>query len=159
MYFVQHRQRFEVSQATLWAAISEEGGLENYHPFCRSNISFSWPGPGSVDQLTYLNGRAFQRDITHWKDGVGYDLVIRYKNLETEVSWEIESSDRGIYLRIKLVPRFLHRNPIIKFFVFSLYIRPQLKNYLRHIFAGLNFFLANGRKVVPNQFGKHPWFS
>ena len=159
MYFVQHRELFGVSHNALWAAISEGGGLENYHPFCRTNTPVDWPGTGSVDQLTYLNGRTFQREILHWRDGVGYDLVIRYKNLETEVSWEIDRSERGSFLMIKLVPRFLHRNPILKFFVFNLYIRPQLKRYLRHIFAGLHFFLENRQKVSPNQFGLHPWFS
>ena len=74
------------------------------------------------------------------------------KDLETEMKWDVETSKRCSYLSISLVSGFLHRNPIVKFFVSDLCCRYEIKSYLRHIFALLLFYLVNGQKAGPIQF-------
>ena len=74
------------------------------------------------------------------------------KDLETEMKWHVETSKRCSYLSISLVSGFLHRNPIVKFFVSNLCCRYEIKSYLRHIFAHLLFYLAHGQKASPIQF-------
>jgi len=60
----------------VWNVISSPGLLPLYHPFCSENLVNSWPGPGSSDEVHYFSGWVFERQITHWLDGVGYDLEI-----------------------------------------------------------------------------------
>ena len=76
------------------------------------------------------------------------------KDLETEMKWHVETSKRCSYLSISLVSGFLHRNPIVKFFVSNLCCRYEIKIYLRHMFAHLLFYLAHGQKSVPFNLGQ-----
>ena len=159
MNTVVHNERFEVPKSLLWREISAERGLENYHPFCVSNTALKWPGSDALDELTYLNGRTFRRKIINWDEGTGYDLVISYKRLATEVNWRVSGNEESSSLTICLAPKFLHKNVFMRFLVFNLHVKPKLKLYLRHVFLGLHHFIDNKTKVRYNQFGEHPWFS
>ena len=150
---------YALEKSEMWKIISEPGNLENFHPFCKSNIPILWCGEGSVDKLTYLNGRVFKREFHAWFEGVGYDLFFIGEKPMAEVSWRILRENEFCSVRITIVPSFspfstFPLQPLVK-----LYMRKKLESYLKCVLEGLEYFAINRQKVVPNQFGKNSWFS
>ncbi len=158
IYKTSYLQSFDCSKEMLFSVITEPGNLQNYHPFCQENIPVHWPGDNAVDKLTYLNGRVFTRRITRWHE-CGYDLTITHGKIKTNVEWNITVNQGKPALEITLTPLFLPRNSIHRFFGFYFYVKPQLTKYLKALFNGLDFYIATGKRVSPNQFGRHTWFS
>ena len=61
MYFVEAQANLNKSKKTIEEAIKKPGCLENFHPFCKSNIAITWSGNDSIDELIYLNGVRYTR--------------------------------------------------------------------------------------------------
>ena len=146
----------------VWDAISEPGNLERCHPFCASNPVQAWPGPGSRDQVHYLNGLVFERRFREWLEGVGYDLEIgRRGGRQSRVSWRITPLDESrCTLRITVCPHGLQGLPVtLRWLPHLVWLRPVLRRYLDSVVRGFEWFLVRGEAVPKNAFGRHPWFS
>ena len=50
-------------------------------------------------------------------------------------------------------------NKILQFLPFQLFVKPQLKSYLKSVLKGLNWYTENGKPTPRNHFGKLSWFS
>lgn len=62
-------------------------------------------------------------------------------------------------LRITVFPVLPYRNPVIKFFLWHLYIKIMLKTYLENVVGGFSEYIDTKTKVEKNKFGKHAWYS
>ena len=146
----------------VWEVISQPGNLERIHPFCTSNPVKAWPGPSSRDEVHYLSGWVYERRFREWIEGVGYDLEIgRSGGGQSSVSWRITpiGKDR-CSIRITVSPHVLQRMPVIvRWIPHLLWVRPQLRKYLRSVVSGIDWFVTRGEPVPKNAFGTHPWFS
>lgn len=151
------------SAPEVWGAISMPGNLEYAHPFCERNPVTVWPGCGARDEVHYLSGWIYRREFTNWIDGVGYDLRIGAEGEPpSAVSWRIARVDSGgssLTITIQprrlegAVPAWLERPAQL------MYVRPLLRRYLSSVVRGFESYIASGRPVMKNQFGRHPWFS
>ena len=94
-------KRINSNRDEVWNLISSPKNLELYHPFCKSNNVIKWPGKGSCDELTYLNGIKLMRNFTKWEEKRGYELLIGRKNgKKSLVKWEIIEKNDKVYLCI-----------------------------------------------------------
>ena len=66
--FVEAKRSFNKPKSYLLDVIKEPGNLSYYHPFCKRHEAIQWPGPGSIDELEYLNGRTLIRDFFNWHE-------------------------------------------------------------------------------------------
>ena len=153
----------DASVSDLWEAISTPGNLEQAHPYCARNPVVRWPGPGSCDEVHYLCGWVYRREFTDWADGNGYDLTIGAEGEQSsKVSWRIATTaPGGSTLSIAIWPRTVMGSvpPWLERSAQRAYVRPLLRRYLRSVVQGFDWYLATGRPVSDNQFGRHPWFS
>ena len=146
----------------LWNVISTPGNLELCHPFCKSNPVVKWPGPGSRDEVHYLNGLVFERHICRWIEGVGYDLNIGRDGGPTSfVSWRISAvNPSASSLKIVVCPYALQHVPaVLRWVPHVVKIRPMLRQYLSSVVRGFDWYLTRGVPVPRNQWGTHAWFS
>ena len=146
----------------VWQAISAPNNLERCHPYCAENPVQVWPGPGSRDEVHYLNGLVFERQFSKWIEGVGYDLNIgRRGGRLSYVSWRISPvDDQNSTLKIVVCPNLLQEIPaFIRWVPHITRIRPMLRKYLQSVVGGFEWYLIRGEVVPRNNFGKHPWFS
>ena len=144
----------------VWQVISSKNTLELFHPFCSRNKVISW-GDVKVDELVYLNGLTFIREISEWFEGIGYNLWIGTKRgPRSYVEWRIKEHTLGSELTITVYPHLLRKWPrLISFLPYYLYINPKLTSYLNSVVGGFKWYLDKGTAVPRNHFGKHPWFS
>tara|TARA_B100001564_G_scaffold77115_1_gene61687 strand:- start:2917 stop:3420 length:504 start_codon:yes stop_codon:yes gene_type:complete len=158
---VRVKKEINSSVDVLWDLITRPGHLNMIHPFCKSNYTINWPGKESIDVLVYLNNLTYHRKFISWNYNVGYDLLIGKENGEQSyVKWEITSDEKSTFLSIELYPYFFKGIPkIFSAIPFSLFIRPKLIKYLDSVISGINWHLENNKKVPPNFFGSHKWFS
>ena len=146
----------------IWEVISSPGMLPLYHPFCEKNPVFEWSGADSHDEIHYFNGLVLTRRFKDWYDDIGYDLEIgRVDGRQSVVAWRIESGKRNrSSLEIAIYPHALQKIPTVARWIPHLIrLRPQLKDYLRSVLMGLDWFITQGQPVRRNQFGVHGWFS
>ena len=162
MMFVEAKRSFKKSKSYLLNIIKEPGNLSYYHPFCKRNDAIKWPGPNSIDELEYLNGRKYKRYFFNWTDN-GYDLKIGGKKEMAIVNWYVEGSDEECSLRVRINPNIENyvpfKNILIQNIFWFLYIRPKLQSYINHVVNGFSFYVSNNKDINKNQFGKHSWFS
>ena len=69
-------QKVEASPKDIWSAITKPGNLKDFHPFCKENPVYKWPGDGAKDAVHYYSGWILNREFVNWIDGVGYGLLI-----------------------------------------------------------------------------------
>ena len=161
-YFpISYTKKISSSHDELWNLISSPEHLNLVHPFCKSNESIVWDKQNSKDILIYLNGLVYFRDFVQWQDGVGYTLMIgRKRGKKSKVIWKIFNKGNSLFLKITVFPYLLNNWPIVfKILPHFLIISPILKNYLRSVTGGINWYLINKKSVKKNHFGKHIWFS
>ena len=159
---VAFEQVIEAPARAVWDAIAMPGNLELCHPFCARNPVHDWPGPHSHDEVHYLSGWAYERHFRRWIEGRGYDLEIgRPGGGKSFVSWRITALDNDrCTLRITVYPHVLQGVPVAIRWVPHLFrVRPMLKQYLRSVVQGFEWYVLHGERVPRNHFGKHPWFS
>ena len=164
MMFVEAKRSFNKPKSYLLDVIKEPGNLSYYHPFCKRHEAIQWPGPGSIDELEYLNGRTLIRDFFNWHEN-GYDLEIgpRNKSKLALVNWIVEGNNQSSTLRVRVNPKLKYYSPFKNRFLqiisWYIYIRPMLQSYINHVIDGFEYFINEDKLVKPNQFGKHSWFS
>lgn len=142
--------------------MSASGNLESCHPYCAENPVRVWPGPGSIDEVHYLNGVVYERRFKLWREGEGYDLEIWHKQRKiADVIWRIESSgEHSSVLEITVLPLGLQNLPAwLRWAPHLFVLRPRMKSYLRSVVRGFEWYITRGESVPRNQFGTHPWFS
>tara|TARA_E500000331_G_scaffold338584_1_gene367933 strand:- start:443 stop:961 length:519 start_codon:yes stop_codon:yes gene_type:complete len=158
---VYYKNKIDASTGELWKIISKAEHLNLVHPFCESNEIINWNGKGSIDVLTYLNGLTYFRNFVSWNEKEGYSLFIgRKRGKKSKVIWEIIEENESTYLKITVYPYLL--SSISKFFSFlphKIFVEPLLRNYLKSVVLGINYYLTNKKPVPRNHFGKHIWFS
>ena len=150
-------KRINSNRDEIWNLISSPKNLELYHPFCKSNNVIKWPGKGSCDELTYLNGIKLIRNFTKWEEKRGYELLIGRKNgKKSLVKWEIIEKNNKVYLCIAVYPWFLReKSKILSFIPHHLFFKPNLKKYLNSVISGLDWYLSNKKVIERNFFGKY----
>lgn len=156
------RRTITVPPSKIWEVISSPGMIPLYHPFCEKNPVYEWPGRDSYDEIHYFNGVVLARRFTDWYEDVGYDLRIgRSGGRTSTVSWRIKQvKERRSSIEITIFPHGVQHIPVVARWLPHLFwLRPQLKNYLRSVVRGLDWFLTHGEPVRRNQFGAHGWFS
>ena len=158
MYYVEARANFNKPKKVIEDAIKKPGCLEDFHPFCLSNKTLSWPGNNSEDELIYLNGVRYKRKFFNWNED-GYDLEVGGSKRKSIVNWTINGDNNNSSLIIRINPDLLFKNRLIKWLVWNLYIKYMIQSYVNHVVRGFKFFIETGYKVRSNQFGKHSWFS
>ena len=158
MYYVEATANFNKPRKVIEDAIKKPGCLEDFHPFCLSNKTLSWPGNNSEDELIYLNGVRYKRRILNWNED-GYDLEVGGSKRKSIVNWIINGDNNNSSLIIRINPDLLFKNRLIKWLAWNLYIKFMIQSYVNHVVRGFKFFIETGDKVRSNQFGKHSWFS
>ena len=158
MYYVEATANFNKPKKVIEDAIKKPGCLEDFHPFCLSNKTLSWPGNNSEDELIYLNGVRYKRRILNWNED-GYDLEVGGSKRKSIVNWIINGDNNNSSLIIRINPDLLFKNRLIKWLAWNLYIKFMIQSYVNHVVRGFKFFIETGDKVRSNQFGKHSWFS
>ena len=158
MYYVEATANFNKPKKVIEDAIKKPGCLEDFHPFCLSNKTLSWPGKNSEDELIYLNGVRYKRRFFNWNE-YGYDLEVGGSKRKSIVNWIINGDNNNSSLIIRINPDLLFKNRLIKWLAWNLYIKFMIQSYVNHVVRGFKFFIETGDKVRSNQFGKHSWFS
>jgi len=158
MYYVEAIANFNKPKKVIEDAIKKPGCLEDFHPFCLSNKTLSWPGNNSKDELIYLNGVRYKRRFFNWNED-GYDLEVGGSKRKSIVNWIINGDNNNSSLIIRINPDLLFKNRLIKWLAWNLYIKFMIQSYANHVVSGFKFFIETGDKVRSNQFGKHSWFS
>ncbi|MDA0525370.1 SRPBCC family protein [Methanococcoides alaskense] len=151
-----------VSAEKAWDIISTPGGLNHWHPFMKANIAESWNGVGSKDHLTYYSGFEFDRVVTKWIEGVGYDLsVTENGKRENTAIWRITPiDDQRCILRITGQVNFIKKFPFpIRWALLKFKMRPVYGQYLFQILEGFAYYAETGNQVKRNQFGSNSMFS
>ena len=140
---------------------SKPSHLELFHPFCRSNKIIVWNEQNKTDELTYLNGIVYERNIYSWEKNKGFKLYIGKKEgKKSKVEWKLKSINEVVFLSIEVTP-YVSDKFTLKIYnlVLKFYIIPSLKKYLNCVTKGIKFYLESGKIVKHNQFGSHRWFS
>ena len=145
----------------VWGLFSKPFHLELFHPFCRSNKIIVWNEQNKTDELTYLNGIVYERNIYSWEKNKGFKLYIGKKGgKKSKVEWKLKSINEMVILTIEVTPyvsdkfTFKVYNLVLKY-----HIIPSLKKYLNCVTKGVKFYLESGKIIKHNQFGSHRWFS
>ncbi|HIF66878.1 MAG TPA: hypothetical protein EYG17_08635 [Acidimicrobiia bacterium] len=151
-----------VSASDVWAAISESGNLTNVHPFCSTNEVERWPGPGGRDHVRYYSGVHYQRDVLHWSEGSGYDLIVGPPPNPTAVAtwWIAPSSATSCKFGIKVISYVRSDvDPIARENYEEKVIRTAIPPYLHGVVQGVAHYAETGNPVKRNQFGAHDIYS
>ena len=158
---ISHQVNFNFSSGQIWRIISKESNLELFHPFCKKNPVISWDNDCRQDKIHYINGFILEREFVSWKKNVGYDLFIgNKKHKKSFVSWRIIEDSKKANLSITIYPYIFNMKPRLKDRVmFELFVRYQLKSYLKSVLSGLKWHLENNKPTPKNHFGSHKWFS
>jgi hypothetical protein len=148
--------------ADVWKVISQPGDLNKYHPYCRENNVFKWPGAGSRDGVMYYSGLYMERDFMYWREGTGYDLQIGPPPRKSSwISWDIRplrefQSELSIMVTPILESHLLESTK--KIFV-QTYYGKSMEVYLDSLLRGAEQFVMTGQVVKQRQFGTHPVYA
>lgn len=151
----------QASAAAIWKEISTPGQLNKYHPYCRENKVYKWPGVGSKDGLLYHSGLYWERDFISWSEGFGYDLLIGPPPRKSAwISWNIRplgeaQSDFSLTVTPILESHLLETTKKIYVQNFATSVAVYLDSFLR----GVDHFVMTGQEVEARQFGTHPVFA
>tara|TARA_B100000963_G_scaffold116333_1_gene101343 strand:- start:2308 stop:2793 length:486 start_codon:yes stop_codon:yes gene_type:complete len=160
--YVESKVSLRIPKSQILNLITKPGNLEKFHPFCKNNIAIKWPGNGSIDKLEYLNGLILVREFYNWSDD-GYTLKIGAKKNMAVVNWIVEGNNTNSSLLIRINPNIENfisfKSILIKRMLWFLYLKPMLQIYINHVIKGFKYYMVSENIVLPNQFGKHRWFS
>ena len=95
-------------------------------------------------------------------DDAGFDLEAGREGGKTSVvSWRIRQiKERRTSIEIAVYPHAVqHVAVLFRWLPHLMWVRSQLKSYLRSVLKGLDWFISHGEPVRRNQFGSHRWFS
>ena len=159
---VEARVSLKISKSKILNLITEPSNLKKFHPFCKNNIVIKWPGNGSIDKLEYLNGLILKREFYNWSED-GYSLKIGNKSNMATVHWVVQGDKTNSMLLIRIYPNIENfisfKSIFMKKLIWFIYLKPMLQMYINHVIKGFNHYITTENIVLPNQFGKHRWFS
>ena len=158
---ISFEQEISASSSKLWEIISKPGHLEQFHPYCKKHEAVKWPGIDSQDFLTYLNGKIYKREILEWNVKQSFSLVIgEIDGPKSFVKWQFKDNRMNSKVKITVYPHLLIKWPkFISYIPYILYIKPQLKNYLKAVLHGLKHHAEKKKIIEENIQAKHPWFT
>ena len=159
-FFVE--KEVAVPAAKAWEIIATPGGLTRWHPFMDTHTAERWDGVGSKDHLTYYSGFEYDREVTKWVDGVGYDLkVTENGKRECAAVWHLTPVDeRNCILRITGAVPFIKKFPFpVRWALLKFKMKPIFRQYLFQILEGFAYYAETGKQTKRNQFGAHPIMS
>ena len=158
---ISFEQEINASSSKLWEIISKPGHLEQFHPYCKKHEAVKWPGIDSQDFLTYLNGKIYKREILEWNVKQSFSLVIgEIDGPKSFVKWQFKDNRMNCKVKITVYPHLLIKWPkFISYIPYILYIKPQLKNYLKAVLHGLKHHAEKEKIIEENIQAKHPWFT
>ena len=160
--YVESKVSLKIPKSKVLDLITEPGNLKKFHPFCRNNIAVKWPGNGAIDKLEYLNGLTLTREFYNWSSD-GYSLKIGRKKNIAIVNWIVDGNKTNASLLVRINPNIENfisfKSIFIKRILWHLYLKPMLQIYINHVLKGFKHYIDSGKIVLPNQFGKHRWFS
>ncbi|MGD0570145.1 MAG: hypothetical protein ABSA78_17210 [Candidatus Sulfotelmatobacter sp.] len=148
----------QASAADVWKVISNPGDLHKYHPYCRENNVYKWPGVGSRDGVTFHSGLYAERDFMCWREGAGYDLQIGPPPRKVAwSSWNICPLEEALSeLSIMDTPILeCHLLETTKKIYMQTYFGKGIEVYLDSLLRGVEQFVMTGKEVKPRQFGTH----
>jgi len=148
--------------ANVWTVISQPGQLQKYHPYCRENNVYIWPGVGSRDGVLFHSGLYAERDFMYWREGAGYDLQIGPPPRKVAwSSWNIRplSEARSELLIMDTPILESHLLETAKKIYMQTYFGRSIEVYLDSLLRGVEQFVMTGREVKPRQFGTHPVYA
>ncbi len=159
---VRSKIKIHKAAADVWSTIAEEGGLKKYHPFCQDTEVKKWPGPDSVDTITYYSGISYKRNFVEWLEGVGYDIEVgEHPKLTSRVVWRVEATNEAeSELSIEVFPYLrasLSREK--KQIYIDRLFSDVFQHYLDSVVKGVQFNVETGKNISPNQFGTNPHYS
>jgi hypothetical protein len=146
----------------IWKVISTSGQLHKYHPYCRENNVFKWPGVGSRDGVKFYSGIYAERDFMYWREGAGYDLQIGPPPRKVAwSSWNIcpleEDQSEMSIMDTPILESHLHESA--KKIYVQTYFGKSIEIYLDSLLRGVEQFVMTGEAVKPRQFGTHPVYA
>jgi len=159
---VRVARTIQAPAADVWKVISNPGQLPKYHPYCRENNVYQWPGVGSRDGVTFHSGLYAERDFMCWREGAGYDLQIGPPPRKVAwSSWNIRplgeaQSEMSIMDTPILESHLLETTK--KIFV-QTYFGKNIEVYLDGLLRGVEQFVMTGQAVKPRQFGTDPVYA
>ena len=158
---ISFEQEINATSSKLWEIISKPGHLEQFHPYCKKHEAVKWPGIDSQDFLTYLNGKIYKREILEWNVKQSFSLVIgEIDGPKSFVKWQFRDNRMNSKVKITVYPYLLIKWPkFISYIPYILYIKPQLKNYLKAVLHGLKHHAEKEKIIEENIQAKHPWFT
>ena len=159
-FFIE--KEIAVPAEKVWDIIALPGGLTLWHPFMEKHTAESWDSVGSKDHLTYYSGFKYDREITKWIDGTGYDLKVTDKEKrEYTAIWRITPiDDQRCILRITGRVDFIKKFPFpIRWALLKFKLKPVFSQYLFQILEGFAYYAETGKQTKRNQFGPHPIMS
>ena len=65
-----------------WELFKKPCHLELFHSFCKCNETIIWNEQKKIDELTYLNGLVYERNIYSCNKNKGFKLYIGKKKLK-----------------------------------------------------------------------------
>ena len=159
---VRLARTIQASGADVWKVISKPGQLTKYHPYCRENDVYKWPGVGSRDGVTFHSGLYAERDFMCWREGLGYDLQIGPPPRKVAwSSWNIRPIEEAqSELSIMDTPILeSHLLETTKKSYVQTYFGKSIEVYLDSLLRGVEQFVMTGQAVKPRQFGTHPVYA
>ena len=151
-----------VPTTAIWKVISTPGQLNKYHPYCRENMVYKWPGVGSRDGLVYHSGLYWERDFIGWTEGVGYDLEIGPPQRKSAwISWNLRHlGEAQCELSLTVTPMLeSHLLETTKKVFVQTYFGTSTEVYLDSFLQGVEHFITTGQEVEARQFGAHPLYA
>jgi hypothetical protein len=147
--------------AAIWKEISTPGQLNKYHPYCRENKVYKWPGVGSRDGLVYHSGLYWERDFICWSEGVGWDLLIGPPPRKSAwIYWDLQ------HLGEAQTEMSLTATPILESHllettrkIYNQNFATSVEVYNDSFLRGVEHFVTTGQAVEARQFGTHPIFA
>lgn len=146
----------------IWNVISKPGQLNKYHPYCRENKVYKWPGAGSRDGVAYYSGLYMERDFLYWREGAGYDLLIGPPPRKSSwISWNIlPLGEAQSELSIMVTPILeSHLLESTKQSFVKAYFGRSIEVYLDNLLQGVDQFVMTRQAVEARQFGTHPVYA
>ena len=152
MLRLTHKKLLNTNIDKVWSTISKASNLELFHPLVDKNPVIKWEDTNRSDEIHYLNGHIYQREFVNWMPQKGYNLYInRVGYPKSYVKWRIQEIDRFKTLIDITIYPYLQ-----SFLPFFIYVKPELKKYLKQVLGGLDWYLKNNKRIPKEN---HRWFS
>jgi len=153
----------QASADAVWGAIAPAGNLKTIHPFCDSTEVVRWPGLESRDFIRYYSGVHYQRDVTAWDEGRGYDLAVGPPDSRkiALAQWRIEPGSGDLCTFSIECVGFVRTDgdEEARAAYEAEVLRGALLPYLDAVVRGVAHVAETGQPVRRNQFGPNPVYS